>query len=141
MIWLPVAAAAFGYYLLKGCGGNETWCYGNICWLDDKSPECEEELRRIRTLARGGSHSYRLQPQTTVAAFLNRSFIRSAYRGRSFYVEKSTVSGNRGIMFVSFDDSTHMAFELSRPCIDCQRDIWIVKRYAYLDENPRTCCG
>ncbi len=141
MVWLPVAAAFFGLHWLKNRRGNGTWCYDNICWLEDKSPECEEELRRIRTLARSGSYAYRMQPHTTVAAYLNRSFIRSAYRGRSFYVERSAVSGNRGTVFVSFDDSTHMAFELERPCIDCERDLWVVRRYAYLDENPRTCCG
>lgn len=141
MVWLSVAAALAGVWWLKNRGGNNTWCYDNVCWLEDKSPECEEELRQTRLLARGGSRSYRLQPETTAAAFLNRSFVRSAYRGRAFYVEKRFVSTNRASLFVSFDDGTHMAFELERPCIDCERDLWVVKRYAYLDENPRNCCG
>lgn len=142
MIWLPIAVGAVSgvYFGNRFASQGGTWCYSNICWLYDKSPECDEELRRIRVLAKSGSRAYRLQPQTTVASFLNRSFIRSAYQGRAFYVERMDVKKNKASVFISFAEGTHMAFELERPCIDCTRDIWVVKRYAYLDENPLGCC-
>ncbi len=145
MLWLPLAAAAFGGAWLSSHVNafSRSWCYGNrnVCWRFDKSPECDEELRQIRLLAKSGSKAYRLDAHQTAASFLNRSFILPAYQGRSFYVESSKICGNHAEIFVSFSDATHMAFKLSRPLVDCERDIWVVDRYAYLDENPGTCCG
>lgn len=140
MLWLPIAALIGAGIYARADKGGSSWCYGNICWLEDKAPECLEELQRVRTLTDSGSKSYRLDPTLTAASYLNRSFIRDAYRGRDFYAEHVEYSRNRARVFASFDDGTHMAFELERPCFDCARDIWVVRRYAYLDEFPGSRC-
>lgn len=145
MLWLPLLAAAGAGYVFynerASRGSTSPWCYGSICWLCDKAPECVDELRTIRSLSQSGSKAYRLDPVLTAASYLNRSFIRPAYRSRDFLVEHSDVRENTARIFVSFDDSTHMAFELYRPCLDGCQDIWAVSRYAYLDENPNLGCG
>ena len=141
MLWLPIAVLfGVGIYANRGRSGSGSWCYGKICWLDDKAPECLEELQQVRVLSRSNSKSYRLDPLKTTASYLNRSFIRTAYRGRDFYVEHIDRQDNCARVFISFDDGTHMAFELERPCFDCARDIWVVRRYAYLDEFPCSRC-
>lgn len=136
MLWLALGIALGLSGGLFSQGGGIRSCYGNICWRNDKSPESQAELRQIRRLAQSGQKAYRLQAEKTAASFLNRSFILPSYQGRSVYVEDVSVFLNRAVVLVSFSDATHMAFELYRPCFDGVRDIWVVKRYAYLDENP-----
>ncbi len=143
MIWLPFLALGASVFGSRFGTCESGWCYdeGKICWLDDKAPECPDELYRIAQLAQSGPKQYRQDPVKTVASYLNRSFIRPAYRGRDFLVEKAYTRGARTRVYVSFDDSTHMGFELERLSYCGCSDIWVVRRYAYLDENPFRCCN
>lgn len=126
-------ALGIGYRFLKK--GSDLGCYDidTLCWYDDKAPESCAELAAVRVRAHEGSMAYRLDPVKTAASYLNRVFILDPYRARPFYAEKVKTVRGKTYVLASFDDNSHMAFELYQPCVDCQRDIYLVSRYAYVD--------
>ncbi len=130
---MPIGCENGGSAISKRCiDGNV-----DICGIRFKnSPEqfCPCELQEIQDLVDNGYETWRLDPASVAARFMQNCFIDDSFRGYPAYVYGKCRSCDKTYVVLGVACAGKMIFELCQPVKKGECGIWIVTRYAKYDK-------
>lgn len=122
-----------GSPVVKSCGDSNV----DICGVRFKnSPEeyCPCKLQELQDLVDNGYETWRLDPVSVAARFMQNCFIDQSFRGYPAYLAGKCRTCDKVYVVLGVGCAGKMIFELCQPVKQGECGIWIVTRYGKYDK-------